>query len=500
MMKNSAQSTIHGLQHCFQSNGLFLLFSVIFVLVVFYDRALNFSDFMDAADYLAAGISILEKGAFFPTRIPYSDFMNLGIENIQTGLVNYPNYAFEITVGAISLLRGDVSLVNGMLVALFFAALFSIAYYLLCVRLLRSNLLAFLCVILAVGNHITAVSLGRPLTESSFLFFTTVAAFAAVSDKPFLTGALLGIGYLFREQAVLMLPLFPLLFPSSVTVKNFIRLCLFACVAFLPFFLVAQWLSNALSAGTVTNSLYYAAFVAPLLKDLSFSFLASIVKVSLRSAWLYAQELGAVFLAPLFILCTFYRKLAFLPRRLLLVSLLIIVQIIFIFALVSRSSVPARYLSFAIPFICLAFALTCRQYKNGIVIFGLITALSLVQHPPVKNIFSPMTFSRAVAIMDLPNTLRAEFHDGDIILTNFIGFTFLAVQEPVAVRLPQYQVFYEQSGNDLFAGIMYYHHPAKTLGWPDDDIIQDAHGVVFERIGKEYHDIPYRFYKKIADY
>ena len=460
---------------------------------------LPFIDWMDAVAYQATGRYMVEYGVFMPEPLSYSAFLEKGIAGFGMTRVNYPNYLYELSLGFLGVLRGDFSLVNGIVLSAGVTLIFALLFYRVARNLLNNAPLALVCTVFVLTNRVVQELTARPLSDLSLLIFGLLAFYAAFKMHSFLAGLILGCGYLFREHAILLLLFIPLASPATDSLRGLVKTGIAMGLGFVPGFAAAALLKGLFTVGEPQANLYASHF-------LSVQWFSHEAVLRLLShSRTYAANLGIVLCIVIAISFLLYAKLSFLSRRALLIGTGVAGLICLLWTM--NPSIPERYLAFSIILFGVMVADIVQKSRHPVVFFCLFMASSLIfRFPPAFNTdFATALLSPRQALCDVlatiqsPAQVREFFPPNSIVLESFPPLAYIILDEPVVVSIPAFEDFLAATGNDKLDGIWLRGH--RALDWPDQDRIADASGIRFQRIvptGTLFPD-GQRFYARVKE-
>lgn len=180
---------------------------MLYAAVAFWGRLLKgVYDNSDICDYMRIGLN----------------FWDVGFKAFTEG---YANIAFSILAGGIVKITGIhepyiISLVLSL------PCLFGITlFFFMIVEHYTDSVWATFASLFLCATPAFAGALVRPLSEAPFCLLVTAAVYLTVVRKvrPLYVGLFLGAIFWFRNQILVFLPLWPLLFESSTGLKRYIR-------------------------------------------------------------------------------------------------------------------------------------------------------------------------------------------------------------------------------------------------------------------------------------
>lgn len=432
------------------------------------------SGWADSVGYIMAGKHIILEGRFPASPASYEAFMASGaaVFNSQA-LYPMPNIAFVASIGLLGLIMGEFTLICGVLVNLGLSLLFVACAYWAGVSLFRDRATALVfTVTLLIHQHIF-VLLGQPLTDPSLLFFSLASAWAMLKDRIVAAGILLGAGFLFREQALIFFPLFPLLHHDVVSLKSYTRILFRLSLGFLPFLFLAKGLAALLSAGAPLED-FYAAHAA---KHMGFS---------LERLSRFCSHAGAIFRiawAPLTFFAYFAlrRQVSAISVRLVAVGVIHNLIVAFLW---SYKSLPQRYYAYSIALFTIAALLPAMNLKHRSGILALFCILAAAGHGPslastLRDFTRPdHNMAATVEAIRSPLATRKAFPKGSLLLSKDEFLAEYATEGTLPVMAPPYEEFVKHN-NEAFDGIMMRNG---WQGWTDRPEVRDAHGVRFRKL------------------
>ena len=384
-----------------------------------------------------------------------------------------PNLAFTAAIGLIGRAMGEYTLLCGLILNLGFSLFFAASAYLAGASLFRDRAMALVfAVTLLMYRHIF-VLLGVPLTDLSLLLFCLLSAWAMLREGTLAAGVLLGVGFLFREQALLFYPLLPLLHPDVSSVKSYLRVLLTLSLGFLPCFFLAKGASALFSAGMPVAD-FYAAHIA---KRLSFS------PERLSRFLSHAGAIFRVAWTPLVVFLYFLlrRQAPAASARLVIVGIIHNLAVAFLW---SHKALPQRYYAYSIILFSIAALLpmmNLRHKRAALAAFFVLVAVSQGQYIGSKLWeFSKTENTLAVAIEEIrsPLEMRRVFPKGSVIFSKDEFLAEYATEGTLPVMGAEYDEFVERN-NEAFDGIMVR---ADWRGWIDRPQVRDKYGVTFTKL------------------
>lgn len=477
-----------------------LLVTALACLAAFFQlTGQPFTDWADAVSYQATGKYFIEHRQLMPAPLSADEYLTSGAADFGKGVINYPNFAFSTLVGLLGWLRGDYSLMNGVLSGLAFTVLLGIACYAMMYSLERSHSMAVAFAFAILFQRVILATTARPLSDITLLFFFALAVFASMKDRLFLSGLALGIGYLFREHALMFLPFMPFLSPRTTSLRLFITGCLRTVAAFLPFLLANNLYYRWILDGHTQPDYYLTAYASWVDRWLTPEAMGRLFS-HLRFYW---GEFGLIL--RVFILWAAIRffKLTPLQKACFMVGLLL--SFIPCFMWTAHHKVPIRYGIYTILLFHVAIATMLPRARYREAAYVVIAIVAVFQNLPksVNEVGLAALASPTHAISQVARELVAPMRMGEVfeansaILTDDPALTYLTLDNPVAITAPPYEHFLEQKGNERFDGIVLR---KRATGWDKaPTLITDNHGVSFQRVTPAQDALPQTlsFYKKV---
>ncbi|MEN6626049.1 MAG: hypothetical protein ABFD69_07480 [Candidatus Sumerlaeia bacterium] len=371
--------------------------------------------------------------------LPYEKLTESG--QLFDGFSPYPNYAYIFTVGVLGKIRGVWDVSNGLIVSFFFNILATLATATLMYRLSRDALLTLLfAVALQAAPIYRDVSI-LPMTELCLVFFFTVALMQAMKGRLFLSGVLLGVGYMFRGQALLFVPYLPLVWLGCRSIKGYIKGGFWAGLGFLPAFLVVWRMKFILARGLPTYDFYADLALARVLPQLLEP--GAISAMLHFSAGVIAEH--SLLFLPALILLMNPGRLSPVSRRLALIALLNIAQTVILWA--PDGLVCFRLLVHFVPLLLivlyLEFTSRRRRFVSGLVLTGLILLFPLQNLPDILRggHAEQMAYVKRVVFryQDLDRAIFAK--EGNAIASTDFALTHLYDGKAQPVMLPELDAF-----------------------------------------------------------
>ena len=499
-MSNYPFSTPHTSTKIFLAQGTSLALCIVIAVTTFTLSALgkSFFDWSDAIYYLATAKYMMLQCSFAPLPTDFAFLTKILQQPHYLPLNNYPNYGFEMLLGILSVALKNFSLFNGILLSGLITLLTALTLYGCAIRQLRDKGLAVLVVAGVLFHRVVFEISPRPLSDSGLLLSWVLAVWAMLQNRTLLAGLALGLGYFYREHALLFLPFLPLLSPRCNSIKNYIKIVLPLAVAFAVGPFAAVICKNIYMQGGGADNLYAAHY-----KNAFRITTASLTRL-ISHCKTYIINLGIVLLAVAFYILLRIRVMDNIVVRLFVVSLIIggLPCILFI----PNPTIPERYLAYVIPLLWLATAIMLKKAKyRYIYMAGMVALMLILRWPPAINSASlkqlpqlDTAFSRLHEQVDAPFRLLAkEFSaKGAVLLSNAPPFALVSLDSPLEIRLPDYETFLNGPNNYILHGIVLI---SSQSDWPDLPRIVDKAGVTFERIGTPGELVPYlSIYKRVA--
>ena len=169
--------------------------------------------------------------------IPYSDFKEViaaGRESFNYVPQIYPNYLFMYAVGFVGFLRGGIYDINSSLIWSLLCTVIAgnLLWYLIRRILMESlavdkrwKLAASVCAFFLIySSRLFYTTVTQPLSDTSLFLFFILAVIFVNKDKYIYAGLSLGMGFLFRSQAVMFIPILPFLCFKSLTPRKYLKI------------------------------------------------------------------------------------------------------------------------------------------------------------------------------------------------------------------------------------------------------------------------------------
>ena len=497
----------------------------------------------DAIDYAVTAKSLVLHGHFPYTGISYEEALVSGITAYKTTTAIYPNLGFMFACGFIGMLRQDFSPINAMYLNLGFTLLTAALLYRIASTLTRNRLWGLSIVPLFFIQEDVFRWLGAPMTDCSLIFFALASAWCMWNGNERLSGLFLGIGFLFREQAMFLAPFLPLLHPAAADSKHklFSRANakrLFDYVAFFSaFFLSAKAAQIYFLAGSPASDFSVQDFTRMLKIERPLPWWDYFQKITGRILTKEYLPLPAIILmfackrlvcilpkivkiVPFFIwalLCFFFYTwgmpehcivllcIAFfifqgpIPRQSKLLIFIGIIQFIilcFLWSLI-RDDIPRRYFTVSILFVFIAIymIISISRLRTSLFIlcflFFILTpqTRSSIYHflyRPITN-FENYTFADVKTAYAFPKQQGdCLFPDGSIVLGGMWGNWRLAAyvaEHAIPGAAPDFD-FFIINDNKNISGIFIREEYTRTnmKGWDGKERFSDAFGNMFERV------------------
>ncbi len=459
------------------------------------------SDWSDSLEYIVVGKHLILEGRFPPAPVSYEAFLAAGPSAYDPNILYfYPNLGYILATGLIGLVSGEFTLAGAIILNLIFTLLFAASAYYVAVRLLRSPPLAALFFCLVTQHELISQFTGTPLTEITLFFFIIISVWTMLQGRSLLAGVLLGIAFVFREQALLFFPVFPLLHPDVVSPKTYLRPLLAVALGFIPWVILAKGAGVFFSDGLPFSD-FYATQVSNTL-HLSPETIARFWK-HIRTAFnLTKIPLGFCLYALL------RRKL---PETALRLVLLAVIQNLIVSFFWSFKGLPVRYLSYSLILLYLAAFLCIQRFDGPVPVFrGMPEAVrGILSRMREKNVllalivifalfsgrkyivrewsfFSTTERSLASVFHDTrtPQALSEVFPPGSTIAGGMMA-TF-SVKGCIPIQPVGYPLFVENN-NERLDGLIVRKTWRK---WPDAPQVSDKYGNVFERINPPHAPAP----------
>ncbi len=469
-----------------------------FLAVYFSAFSAPFDSWSDSANYLAAGMHMLQKGSFMPLSLPYEQFARHGAQGFGSLVNDYPNYGYALLQGAIGLACGGGTLLGGVWSAAVSTLCIGVAAYVFLYLLAEDAPLALLFSVGVLSHRLVLDLAATPRPDIMLLLFLLLALICTVRGHHLAAGALLGAGYLIREHALIFLPFLPLLSPQGRTIRGLFRAGTLTVLGFVPAMAVGYGIKLHFTSGQLQENFYvknHSSWLHSLMRPEA----AARVLNHMRS---HLARLGPMAWVALGFLALRWRQTPPLARRMLLLA--VIFSLIPCLMWVERPHVPNRYALYSVPLYLAALILCLRGHRHGAaaVVLLLLPATALFAYSTVaKNdslrvLLSPgFAWERLESDVASPEMLRREFRPGSVMITNRPGMLLLMMDNPVLVAAPGYEEFARSPGNDGLDGILVQ----RNMGWPSAAEVVDGRGARFARVAlPEGLDPLFLCYKRVA--
>lgn len=470
--------------------------------VFFHLTGKIFIDWADGVAYEATAKNLWLFKSFMPTPLTYVDFMASGSAAFGDVITNYPNYAFSSTLGFLGAMRGDFSLLNGVILG----GIFTIGLGLVCYALLyeksRNSVLSTAFAIMVLYHHTILDISGRPLSDMVLLFFWGLSLLCVLKEHHILSGLVLGVGYLFREHALMFLPFLSFFSPQANSFKGLCRVALLITAGFLPAIAGKMFFYSAYATKTTEAKNYYLGTYATWI-DQWFS-MESITRF-LKNNRRYWSNSGITLRIMLLFALLRIRFLPPLVQRAMVVG--IILWIIPCFMWTTQRSVPVRYIVYSVLLFNFALALCVMRLPKREYIYVSLVILTILIAPPKrinKNsltaLFSPVQhMTEVVEKITAPMKLQTVLPEKATILTDSAPLAYMTLNAPVAISTPTFAEFAKTQGNEQLDGILLRRGKGRD-GWNYTDTIVDNYGVRFKKITLDNVPFPERhaYYKRIT--
>jgi len=472
-----------------------LAICLFFALTVFCLRAgNNFVDWFDGVWYLANAKQILTN-SLVPRPVPYSEFTSTIELGTQYFYTDYGNYLFVLLISFVSHIRGQFSLINGMYVAGLFTILMSFVMYYFSQHVLRDRVLAMLVVVGVLIHPLVFDASARPLTETGFLFFFILSAWAMMSERPVLAGLALALGYLYREPGIFYLPFIPFLSPQRLNIKRYISILMIVGFVSMSGPLVRLLIEHFMVPNKHVEN-YYDYHMLMTAKKITSLNLENLMNF-FGHCRNYIKQIGIIPSMVFIITAVKIRHLDKFIVRLCIVSLCVLPPVLIYHADVAAAD--PRHFIYAIPFLMLAFALIVRGFSFRyffmscfIVMLCMMTSYSNNDRKLLNLkalLADPMDYFACVQNMaDAPIVALTNMPQKAVLMvsgrTYFPHLAFIALSDSIiVVHAPDFSDFLQGENNHLFDGIVLLR---EWLGkeWPNSSIITDNSGVKFERFSE----------------
>jgi len=477
-----------------------LVVCVCLALMCSYFRAsVNMHEGYDAAAYQAHGRSLMERGTVMLKPLPYNRFIEKVMDRHDEYFADqkyhvYPSLGFQLLIGALGKWRGDYSYVNGLIVATFFNAMLSIVLYLFSFSVTRSRFLSVGLVGAGLANPIVMGVAGRPLTDIILLFFLFVALWPMSIEKSLLSGFIFGLGYLFREPGITLLPVLALASPKSVTWRGYVRSSLTAGCGYGFWLVVNTGLLMIFQPGSglTSSSRFYVDWqkewwgrldLLPWLENLAnhllfFARFANPIESPFGSGFT-SLAFFVLIIGLTFIFTTIF------GRRLIIIGLWSILISSLAFMMLPRNE--ARYGVCAIFLFWTAIVIAINRFRFRNLCFTVLLVIAVGNLPHyTKPWREDNTGGRLWADITAQARTRLSslLKPGSVILTSRHYEDEMIFSIPNTVYKPDYKTWRTSPGNELIDAITFYrrYRDWQDYSWPlETDVFEDAYGVRFVR-------------------
>ncbi|GFK92957.1 hypothetical protein NNJEOMEG_00785 [Fundidesulfovibrio magnetotacticus] len=319
-------------------------------------------DYQDFSSYMAGGMAFVLQGAEPDMPVAVEDLDRPGSAGRFTG---YPNKLFQLTLGLYSVTLAPDRQPSSM-------ALLS------CAVLLAANGLFWLLARLHCGPTASALVLAtlnlawpfrlygltmvRPLSDPYLMAMVCAAAFLAVRRGVAWAGPAMGVGFLFRAQAIQVLPFVPLLDARASKRSVALYLGVFAAVMLLENALFGLFFQ--LEPKGSSTGFYARTFFASIDVALAKTALPRTIAMVWNEPMLHGLAVVAAFLGA----ALFSRRLLDATRRLSRFALCVAGMAFFGWFVMSLSMTDGqapRYFIYGMPFALLAALLAARDMAFG---------------------------------------------------------------------------------------------------------------------------------------
>ena len=439
--------------------------------------------FLDPIRYQTTAKYIIEHGTFIKAPLSYEEFSERGPEYPDNAIVNYPCYGYSLLLAATSLATGEYSLLNGVKLNIIIMPLLAFACYWMMYSLCRKRLISASITLAVLFNpqvsYLSAVS--RP--DLLLLLLTILAVMSMLKGKHALTALILGVGFLFREHALMFLPFMLLLSPRVTSFKNFMLAGIVMVAAFIPFWATKYVLKLIFTPTGQVASDYYNVFFTWIQKWFTVDAIGKFFINCWDGLFAISFVLGA-----LIIVCITRPKLfPKTARRLILVaSIFILIPCIMWTAM---PNIKTRYFVYTLPLLWAAFVIFIAKYnwkKENLIVGGIILIAILTNLSPYINKFSfsalgsPARSIQVVAeYVDLTkDNLYKYFKPGSVLMVKYPPIPAMSLDDLIMIQMVDYDVFLEGKRNHEIDGLVFF---GKNYGFPKTDFV-DKQGNKFKRI------------------
>ncbi len=459
------------------------IFCILCIATVF---ALHFSaisfpyeDWIDTYLYHGAARSIITQGEFI-SHTNYESLAQIKNPELTKQILNYPNYGFQLSIALMSLLRGEFDMLNGVLISCIFTLLLVFASYYCILYATKKRALSIIFSMFLIFHPSVLEILARPLAESGLLFFFVVSILLSLRNHIFFAGAILGLGYFYREHALMFLPFISILSPKCTSIKTYIKTAVVALVGFLPFYAL-RYAGKAIYAqggGDFYSEAYSQWFFQWLTWDALTTFFENVL--------IYAHHLGWVICIFLAVCIVFWKKIPTSSRKCIFVG--ICISLIPCVMWSARSYIPIRYQIYSIFLFYLAGAMLISSIKGkkiqtGFTLAFIIGTLCFRMSPAINSnsieaLLNPSdVYGKYYAHIRKPAIINNTLPPHSVILTNHMSSAYLAFPSPEIVQLPSYETFLKGKDNNKIDAIIIAKE--QQSDWPKSKEIIDNAGMTF---------------------
>jgi len=463
---------------------------------------------VDPVNYLATAKQMVLHDSFLPRPPDYSMLALAAAHDAPVSLAGYPNIGYELLLGFWCLITGRFSLMNGIYISGLFTVLSALAVYGLSHYILRDKVSAVLVTAgLLLHREIDKIS-SQPMTDTGLLFFFILSVWGMIGGRILLSGLALALGYFYREHALIFWPLLPLLSPQCVSVRSYLRITLVTglvliCGLSAAFLAKYHFMHGQMGSDSYSGYDFYLKPFLNMLGDNFFNGGLHTLYLFLKNCMFFIARIGVGFpLAGLFLYFAGARGDK-LTMRLLAVSLGVSGAPLVLYITDYITVVPSRYYIYAIPLLLLVMVLLLRRRyprPHPRLAVAVLVAFLVLCRPLglTKEGLEALTqpagaFARLQSLVDAPFTTLSAIlpKRGAVVLSNygsyyFDSFVYVAVEDPVIVRLPDFEAFRRGSDNALLDGIVLSQLDGLVSSqageaWNSSPVITDLAGVSFER-------------------
>lgn len=471
---------IHESEKKSHTTAVWLVILSSITILHFAITGLPFIDWADAVAYQTSATYIAKSGSFMPEPINYSSISPHTAHAFGSETVNYPNYGFQFALAGLSALRDNFDLSNGVLLACTATILLGLIAYSCAFALTKQQATSILLAIAVLIHRSVLETAARPLSDIGLLCLFAASTFAMMKERHLAAGLIIGLGYLYREHALMFLPFLPLLSPHTTTIPRYMKVLLAVAAGFVPATLATVAIKLAFASKVAAPGGYsvYGEWLGQWLS------LDAFVKF-LGHAATYAKNFGmilCIFLAGALLL---WPRLPATTKRMLFVGVMLAAIPCYMWT--TQSSVPVRYQIYSIYLFYMAMAVLLSRLpfpRLRIALFATLLVIGTIQRPSrafnmeaVRALASPAAsyqtyFERLRAPLEFARFVKP----AGLVLCDAAPFALMTLSSPVVATLPDFETFHAGQNNALVDAVLI--RRTKTE-WPREQAFSDALGTTF---------------------